>query len=601
MKTRPPSGDPRDRPPAESRSGGRFLLVVLVLALTLPFLFKPFHIDDRSYLEVADNARENPLYPYDYPPVFEGLVTPDAASHSHLPLTSYYLALLGWLAGGKPEWFFHLGFLVFPLLAVWAFRDLAVRYTRFPTAAACLLIAGPGFLVLSHSLMTEVPLLAFWLLSISRFIGLASGEGRRGDWVLAGLALVGAALISLLSLALLLLLGAFLWAQWRSPKLSSEVRWGLLLLLLLPLVVWVGWYVRGYLHYDRLLLVRTVLHMDQRAAFSAALLGQKLASLVLNLGGALLFPAALWFGFGRARSLWLLPVLVLAPLAAPWLAPESWTRSQVFLLTLFAGTGLLTLWGVCRELAALRPRLRESGAPEGVAAEEAEGGGEPVRGQPLGWLLGLWFAGICASALLLYPSGGVRYSLLLAPPLILLWLKALEQKVYFSDYFLRNLVWLGVFLTIPFGVSIAYGDYRFARMYQQEARQLVADYGRPERQVWFTAEWGLRYYLEESGARLLPRTALGPRPGDVIIKPRVAFPWVTLFDGRSHTRLLEQRPTRMQFPIRLLDFESHAGFYSTGWGILPWSWADGRRWEWYNIYEVLKEYEGPIPEQERHW
>ncbi len=565
----------------ESRRGtvgtSKRLPLLLVLALTLPFLFQPFHIDDRIYLEVAENALRSPLYPYDYPPVFEGIVTPDAASHSHLPLTAYYLAVVVWAAGGEVEWVCHLAFLVFPLLAVWAFADLAGRFTKFPAAAACLLMVGPGVLVLSHTLMTEVPLLAFWILAVSRFLVLAEGQGTRTDWWLAGLGLLGAAMISLLSLGLILLLAAYLAVHWR--RLGASRR-HLLVLLLLPLLLWVIWYTRGYLHYDRFLLIRTVLHMDKREAFSGALVGAKALSMLLNLGGAFLSPLAVWYGFGRYRSLWLLPLLAAAPMAAPWLAPEGWTGVQSFLWALFAAAGVLTVSGLARR-AWSRPW-----------AETARGGD---------FLLLLWVAGIAASALLLYPSGSVRYSLLLAPPLILLWLRELESKVAFSPYFLRNLVWLGVVLTALYSLPIAWGDTRFARLYPREARRLVADYEGPDRRVWFTGEWGFRYYMTQAGARLLPRTALGPEPGDVIVKPRVAFPWVTLYDGAAYSRLLEQRPTGEDFPVRLLDFESHAGFYSTAWGILPWSWAAPGRWEWFNVYEVLKEYDGPIPEPERHY
>ena len=89
------------------------VLLLVVLGTQLPFLFQAFHIDDRIYLRVAENIHQKPLYPYDYIPLFEGLGAPDAASHSHLPLVSYYLALLCWITGSQAEWVLHLGFLVF--------------------------------------------------------------------------------------------------------------------------------------------------------------------------------------------------------------------------------------------------------------------------------------------------------------------------------------------------------------------------------------------------------------------------------------------------------------------------------------------------------
>ena len=58
------------------------LLALLVVLSHLPFLARPFHIDDRIYLEISRQARTTPLFPQDYHPVFEGKHGPDAASHS---------------------------------------------------------------------------------------------------------------------------------------------------------------------------------------------------------------------------------------------------------------------------------------------------------------------------------------------------------------------------------------------------------------------------------------------------------------------------------------------------------------------------------------
>lgn len=99
----------------------------------------------------------------------------------------------------------------------------------------------------------------------------------------------------------------------------------------------------------------------------------------------------------------------------------------------------------------------------------------------------------------------------------------------------------------------------------------------------------------------MARNEVGAEPGDIIIKPYIASPWVTLYDGDDHSRLIEQIPVRTRLPVRIMDFSSRAGFYSSGWGLLPFSWTSGQHWEWFNVFEVTKEYTGPIPEAERHW
>jgi hypothetical protein len=74
-----------------------------------------------------------------------------------------------------------------------------------------------------------------------------------------------------------------------------------------------------------------------------------------------------------------------------------------------------------------------------------------------------------------------------------------------------------------------------------------------------------------------------------------------LVDGDRYSRLLEQVKVEEPFPLRILDFSSHAGFYSTAWGLLPYSISTGRPWEWFNVFEITKAYDGPAPEQPKYF
>ncbi|MGH9338195.1 MAG: glycosyltransferase family 39 protein, partial [Acidobacteriota bacterium] len=187
----------------------RVVLILVIAATYLPFLNQAFHIDDRIYLQIADNILQKPFFPYDFEAIHEGFAAPDAASHSHLPLTSYYLALVKLLTGSEAEWVYHLAFIVFPLIAAFGFYDLASRYTCHPLAAACLLVVAPSFLVLSHTLMTDVPLLAFWIVALSSFMRIADGQAGRRDWLLCALSLLAAGFISLVTAGLILLMAVY--------------------------------------------------------------------------------------------------------------------------------------------------------------------------------------------------------------------------------------------------------------------------------------------------------------------------------------------------------------------------------------------------------
>ncbi len=602
----------------------QLFLVLIVAATYLPFVGQAFHIDDRIYLEVAANIVEKPFFPYDYSPVFEGLISPEAASHSHLPLIAYLIAFIHMITGSQAEWIYHLAFLVFPLLAALGFYQLAKRYVRFPLAAACLLVLAPVFLVLSHSVMTDIPLLAFWIVSLFHFLRIVEGQGRRRDWIACGLSLLAAGFISLLSGGLILLMAAcFIMRRDRSDdRLSCRPSAvGIVCLLALPVLLWGIWYLRAYFYYDRFVLFNTFLHMDKRDFFSSQLMVVKALSFMLNVGAVFVFPAVLWCAFAGRISLRLFLLVFLVSFVPFYIWWTNWSELHIFLFALFMSSGFLTVSAflkLCFRVWVTRASSRVPlGTDQSLWAKIVEKSPLPGRcgvisTQPYpstivssqehsrAIVLLLWFFGVFFSSLFFHYSGSARYCVLALPPVILFCLRALENRVK-NPHFLRNLVLLAVMLTGVYGLTISSADHQCAAAYRKVAREICEDYMRPGQTVWFTGEWGFRYYLEQGGARIITRIGTGPKPGDIIVKPYVASPWVTLYDEDRYSDLLEQRHVPIKHPIRILDFSSHAGFYSTGWGILPFSITTGENWEWINVFKVKEKYRGSIPQQERHW
>lgn len=595
----------------------RVILILFVLCGSLPFIQQAIHLDDRIYLEIADNILNKPFFPFDYLIVFEGLVAPDAASHGHLPLISYYLAFLKVVTGSESEWVYHLAFLVFPLLGAVGFYDLARGYLRFPLPAACLLVISPAFFVSSHTLMTDVPLVAFWVFCLSRFLRICEGQGIRLDWVLCVVTLLAAAFISMLTAGLIILMAAYLVINGgvkggRQPAASRF--WPIFGLFSLPILLWLIWVLRAYFHYDRFVLINTFLLMSKHEAFSWELIGTKSLSFLLNVGGTFLFPLALWCGFARRISLRVMLFIFLLSFVPFYALFTDWTWIQIFLFALFLSSGLLVLWHLfCLSLGFLAWGWTESllsgfgqlahsygelrsPVPEGPNSPQQK---EMVRLRNRDLLCLLWFLGIVVTCLMAYYIGSVRYTLLALPPLLLLWMRALETRIQ-KIYFLRNLIWTSVILTAIYSVLIGYGDYRFAEAYRRSSEEITSQYAQPGQTFWYSGEWGFRYYFERNGAKLLTADGVGPKIGDLIIKPYLATPWVTLYDGPEYSELLDQQVPFMDYPVRILDFSSHAGFYSSWFGFLPFSITSGERWEWFNVFRVIKEYDGPIPEPQRY-
>lgn len=549
------------------------MLFISLGVTCLPFINQAFHIDDRIYLSTAEHILQAPLFPYDFPLYFEGILATDMASHSHLPFTSYYLALVKGLTGSEQEWVYHLSFLIFPVIAIFSFYDIARRYVLFPLGATLLFLVSPSFLVLSHTLMPDVPLLAAWLLALSRLLRITTGEEARHDRLILYSAVMCAAFMSLLTVGLLLLIGSYLlFRLWKSLPIHGRIYW--VLLFLGPVLLWLIWYLRAYLHYDRMVLATVFLYVkNERVAFDWSELGLKFLSFLLNSGSVLLIPVVVWVAFsGRYRTWAASSLFVLCLVFFPFFV-AGWRPVHIFLFCLFLASGFLVLWTLLDLIRDARPEKR---------------------------MLFLWYFGILAACLFLYFNGSVRYVLLALPPVILVWIRCLERK-FKERYLIRNLLGAVVAFTVFVSGPIAYADYRFADIYRTISAELYSKYKSEDSTIWFAGEWGFRYYMEKQGAKLLPRTSRKPQPGDIIIKPYVAFPWVTLFDGDPKTSLLEQRVVEEPFPVRILDFSSHAGFYSTGWGVLPVSISAGDPWEWFNVYRVEMMFEGPVPEERQWW
>ena len=595
----------------------RLILILIVLCGSLPFIHQAFHLDDRIYLEIADNILNQPFFPFDYLIVFEGLVAPDAASHGHLPLISYYIAFLKVLTGSDSEWVYHLAFLVFPMLGAVGFYDLAKGHLRFPLPAACLLAVSPAYFVSSHTLMTDVPLVAFWVFSLSRFLRICEGRGARLDWVLCALTLLAAAFISMLTVGLLILMAAYLVIHGGvkgEPIPTGRQFWPMVVLLCLPILLWLIWHLRAYFHYDRIILINTFLLMSKREAFSWELMGTKSLSFILNVGGTFLFPLALWYGFASRISVRVMLLIFLLSFVPFYALLTGWTWIQIFLFALFLSSGLLVLWHLfclilgflawgwnALQLSGWGQLAHSFGELRSPVPEEPNSPqqSEIVRLRKRELLFLLWFLGVGFICLVAYYIGSVRYTLLALPPLLLLWMRTLETRIQ-EIYFLRNLIWASVVVTALYSMLIGYADYRFAEAYRRSSEEITRQYAQPGRTLWYSGEWGFRYYFERNEAKLLTANGVGPKVGDVIIKPYLATPWVTLYDGPEYSELLDQHIPLMDYPLRILDFSSHAGFYSSWFGILPFSITSGERWEWFNVFRVIKAYDGPIPEPQRY-
>lgn len=538
------------------------VIVGLVLAACLPFSGKAFHVDDPMFLAVAENVLRTPLEPFagavaldnrDLEVFREGGVEPNTfETMSHPPLLPYFLAGVATLAGGFRERALHIGYVVFPLLAALSAARLAKRLTDQPLFATLLLVSSPIYVLTSQSLMTDMPMLGLGLAAVAAFVeGVDSGSRRAllSSGILAGLAMV----TRYVALGLLPLLAAYAVLFGRGRLRKASLACGGIALVL------GAWTLQNILAHGSLHLVASSRHYllyYETLGFGSRALAKKALYDLAAIGGTAFLPALLLLRGPRRIATGALCVGVAAwvtfgnPLNLPELSDyTAWQRAAV---ASCLGGGLF--------LVAQMARI-------GVDSLRGGSGGSSPEQPRERLFLCFWFFGALAAGIVFLPFGAARYLLPVLPPLAFA-LTAGEGRPSAAARVLPLAV-----LAATFGLSLglAVADFDAAAGYRQFAKAMTAKF--PGRGMWFVGDWGFRYYMEREGHRYLRSTDVAPRQGDIIVTARVAGLHGMASTLKDRTVLLLSPDLESRFPLRLLSHDARAGFYSHGWGFLPFAFS----------------------------
>jgi len=529
------------------------LLVLVVVVCALPFLDQPFHMDDNFYMDMARNAQSSPLFPNDTFYAFQGESAPDVASHSHPPLQTYFLALIQHSFGEGPgkERIYHLLALVYPILAVLAFYFICARILERPLWPALVLACSPLFLVMQHSLMADIPMLAFWLAAIAAFLW-AVDSRRKSLYAASALLQFAAMFTSYQSLALLPLLAFF---QMRRKGRA----FGWISLAFAPAALG-AWFLVNYMHYHRMLLSGTLWWMQSRNSDSLNAVATKLIAVLEYQGWLVIFPFFLLYLYARGWK-GRLPALVV--LAATFLAqlriPEyRLLEKLIFIIGITAG-----VFVVLRMAAHFRDSL---------GREDSHLGFTPVEGQ----FICLWYFGVMVYCVLILTEGSARYILPSVPPLLICFFRQLEvaevmeYRKSSTPLFNASILASGsLVISLIWGLALSHADQEFARIYPRVANEFSRISG--GRESFYGGEWGFRYYLSQAGVQQLPIDESLVSGGSYIALPRLALPYPVPAGLHSMTMPVQTLSYNVTTPLRILDRQTHAGFYSTGWGLIPFS------------------------------
>jgi len=509
------------------------LLSALVLA---PFLGKAFTMDDTVFLFEAEHALRDPLHPTAFEMAWTEVPQRISTIVPTGPVMAWLLVPTA-LAGGA-EWVAHLTQLALLWVAILATVSLALRLglaPRWATAAGLLLAATPAVLGMAGTAMPDVPAMAVGVAGIERLV--AWRDERRVHQAAAAAVLLALAPLTRTHLVLLFPLGAL----WMVGDVLSPAAWrrG-------PWTRWIPLALAPVLAIGLGLLTRDPAGGGGTLAAAASGLSHRrfipphLASFGVHWVLAMAF--ALPWAVVRWRSVlgrwW---VLLAATAGAASVLRLGHVRDASYALAPVAGLGVAVLVDVL------------------VDAVRRRDGAQAV--------LGLWL--LLAVPTAVYVHLPAKYLLPSAPAAAILLARAMAERPRIG----RPVLALTLALGVALGVAILRADAAFAGLGRQAARTLIAPSVAAGHRVWYAGHWGFQWYAEKAGARFFPVTPPYPEVGDLVVSSANSEPHIVPEEMEALVRLgrLEDRSPGG----RVMDRRSGAGFFSSSWGYLPWSWSDG--------------------------
>lgn len=480
--------------------------LLLAAACLLPFLNKPFVIDDPYFLTMAQQIVNHPAHPMDFTICWD-----EPATCAKAYLLTPGDALMGYVLvptvlGGAHEWMAHLTQLLLCWIAILAMASLVLRFgwdRWHATAGALLLVAIPPFLPMASTAMPDILATALAVVGMERLAAWkAEQRWRQG---LAAAAALGLAGFARPHLALLIPLAAFFLLESTNPKeIWEQVRrrpW-----LWSPVV-------GGF------------------CVLTAVILGVREHNLAIN-------PPPSVVGWRHLPSnlfSYLTYIAFSLPLGACWLANRLRTRQlrtvAKLLLAEFAMAGVIWLMG-WHQAPAFYLAVIGCGALAGVVLK-AWGKRDHTRLSLVLWLM-------IPLPVVIYVHLPMKLLVPCLPAVILLCFRLMRD---FPMRVTRAAFVALVVASTGYSALLLRSDAEYAEFGRDALHQLITPHVAAGETVWYPGQYWSYWYAPLDGAKLTYPGGPQPKPGDLLVvdvlgegqdKPLSRFPHRTLIETLSH-------------------------------------------------------------------
>jgi hypothetical protein len=510
--------------------------LLLATVCLLPFLNKPFRIDDPWFLTMARQIVAHPTHPMDFNICWNtGLADGCREAYqfaSGNPLMGQiaqgYL-LVPTILGGAHEWMAHLTQLVLAWIAIVTMTSLVFRFgwgRWHAMAGALLLVAIPPFLPMAATAMPDILSTTLALIAIER---LAAWKAEQ-KWTQSAVAAVALGLAGFARphLLLLLPLGAFFLLKDVEPrKVLDQIRQ--------KPRMWIPIFAGCVLIAAVIFTFRE--HIN---AHSTMVRPER--------GWINLFSFLLYFAF---------PL----PLAFCWLVTHvrtKWLRISSLLVALAVLPGLLhrqellVLLFVLCGLAVLAALLLDS----------------LQRRDHTSLFLVLWI--LIPLPTILYAQLPIKYLLPCMPAVILLCFQMFEGV---SIRFARGVTIALIIAASGYSLLILRSDAEFAEFGRDALYELISPHVASGERVWYPGHYWSMWYAPLAGATLTTTDGPQPKRGDFLVVDQLAAGDLPLL-GFPHRTLIKTIFHKYRYGRTM---GAGYGLYSNGFGLWLWGFGESEK------------------------
>lgn len=517
-------------------------MTLIVLAVFVPFLPKPFNIDDPLFLWAARQIQAHPTDPYGFSVNWGWTAFPMWKVTENPPLACYYLALAAFALGWN-EIALHSAFLLPALAVILGTYRLAKLFCTKPMQAAFITLFTPVFLVSANSVMCDVMMLAFWIWAVVFWVeGL---EQRNFERLAVASVLMSLAMMTkYYAFCLMPLLAAYSLARRQPLKNWAQF-------LLIPLAVLCAYQYLTAARYGYSLLYRA---MDY-ASFSKDF---------FNVSKTHSFLTALAFAGGCSGLV-------------AWFVPALWGRRGLIifiigLILIGAGLGCPTsfwaqyggLTGSGLTLAKIQMTFWVAGGLGWLILALAD---LAIRRDASSLLLTLWLGGTFYFTAFCNWTINARSILPMMPAAAILLVRQLERRTPASP----KIVVTGAIVTALFGLAVLRADFLQAAATRDSVLAIRTQLGPATTNVWFEGHWGFQYYMQAAGASPVDFKHPALRPGQMVALPANNTNIKPL--DQNNAVLLGTVTVPVPSPLATWDPSIGAGFYASVWGPLPFAFG----------------------------